>query len=215
MKPTQESVPLADRSNNDDNYQLMEKLKALTIKMDSQFHTLKEEMDEIRNNYNNSRGDHASKNDNTPMCERHEANYIQSEGYQNQNSHDSFSPQSLHNPNDSEKSLTELNNDVKNDLEDFKRCNNQVKANKIDLVQQYEQFMIPEEESIDNAFAKFNTIITSLKELDESFSSKNCVRKFLRALHPKWRAIVMAIEESKNLTTLPFDELIGNLKIYE
>ncbi|GJS02315.1 hypothetical protein Tco_0318823 [Tanacetum coccineum] len=67
--------------------------------------------------------------------------------------------------------------------------NNQVKDNKIDLlVQQYEQFTIPEEESIDNAFAKFNTIITSLKALDESFSSKNCVRKFLRALHPKWRA---------------------------
>ncbi|GJV65667.1 hypothetical protein Tco_1476495 [Tanacetum coccineum] len=75
--------------------------------------------------------------------------------------------------------------------------------------------MIPEEESIDNAFAKFNTIITSLKALDESFSSKNCVRKFLRALHPKWRAKVMAIEESKNLTTLSLDELIGNLKVYE
>ncbi|GJR02760.1 hypothetical protein Tco_0525744 [Tanacetum coccineum] len=94
--------------------------------------------------------------------------------------------------------------------------NNQVKANKIDLlVQQYEQFTILEEESIDNAFAKFNTIITSLKALDEGFSSKNCVRKFLRALHPKWRAKVTAIEESKNLTTLPLDELIGNLKVYE
>ncbi|GJX51588.1 ribosomal protein L7Ae/L30e/S12e/Gadd45 [Tanacetum coccineum] len=45
-----------------------------------------------------------------------------------------------------------------------------------------------EEESIDNAFARFNTIITSLKALDEGFSSKNYVRKFLRALHPKWRA---------------------------
>ncbi|GJR99054.1 zf-CCHC domain-containing protein [Tanacetum coccineum] len=75
--------------------------------------------------------------------------------------------------------------------------------------------MIPEEESIDNAFAKFNTIITSLKALDESFSSKNCVRKFLRALHPKWRAKVTTIEESKNLTTLSLDELIGNLKVYE
>ncbi|GKB89067.1 retrovirus-related pol polyprotein from transposon TNT 1-94, partial [Tanacetum coccineum] len=75
--------------------------------------------------------------------------------------------------------------------------------------------MIPEEESIDNAFAKFNTIITSLKALDESFSSKNCVRKFLRALHSKWRAKVTAIEESKNLTTLPLDKLIGNLKVYE
>ncbi|GJR65125.1 hypothetical protein Tco_0011190 [Tanacetum coccineum] len=94
--------------------------------------------------------------------------------------------------------------------------NNQVKANKIDLlVQQYEQFTIPEEESIDNAFAKFNTIITSLKALDEGFFRKNCVRKFLRALHPKCRAKVTAIEESKNLTTLPLDELIGNLKVYE
>nr|GEW90917.1 zinc finger, CCHC-type [Tanacetum cinerariifolium] len=44
------------------------------------------------------------------------------------------------------------------------------------------------------------------------FSSKNCVRKFLRALHPKWRAKVTMIEESKNLTTLSLDELIGNLK---
>nr|GEU98180.1 hypothetical protein [Tanacetum cinerariifolium] len=75
--------------------------------------------------------------------------------------------------------------------------------------------MILEEESIDNAFAKFNTIITSLKALDEGFSSKNCVRKFLRALHPKWCAKVTAIEVSKNLTTLSLDELIGNLKVYE
>ncbi|GKA04885.1 hypothetical protein Tco_0684005 [Tanacetum coccineum] len=56
------------------------------------------------------------------MYERHEANYIQLEGYQNQNSYDSYSYQSHHDHNDSEKSLTKLNNDVKNDLEYFKRC---------------------------------------------------------------------------------------------
>ncbi|GJY87156.1 zf-CCHC domain-containing protein [Tanacetum coccineum] len=50
-----------------------------------------------------------------------------------------------------------------------------------------------------SGFARFNTIITSLKALDEGFSSKNYVRKFLRALHPKWRAKVTAIEESKDL----------------
>nr|GEU88692.1 retrovirus-related Pol polyprotein from transposon TNT 1-94 [Tanacetum cinerariifolium] len=37
--------------------------------------------------------------------------------------------------------------------------------------------------------------------------------KFLRALHPKWRAKVKVIEESKDLTSL--SELIGNLKVYE
>ncbi|GKA69264.1 hypothetical protein Tco_0775328 [Tanacetum coccineum] len=60
-------------------------------------------------------------NDDTLMCERHEANYIQSEGNKDRNSHDLFSHQSLHDPNDSKKSLTELNNDVRNDLEDYKR----------------------------------------------------------------------------------------------
>nr|GEV64434.1 UBN2 domain-containing protein [Tanacetum cinerariifolium] len=75
--------------------------------------------------------------------------------------------------------------------------------------------MIPKEESIDNTFAKFNTIITSLKALDEGFSSKNRVRKFLRALHPKWRENFTAIEESKNLTTLSLYKLVRNLKVYE
>nr|GEY22834.1 zf-CCHC domain-containing protein/UBN2 domain-containing protein [Tanacetum cinerariifolium] len=75
--------------------------------------------------------------------------------------------------------------------------------------------MILKEDSIDNTFARFNTIITSLKALDESFSSKNYVRKFLRVLHPKWRTIVTAIEELKDLTLLPLDEHIGNMKIYE
>ncbi|GJT82255.1 hypothetical protein Tco_1056597 [Tanacetum coccineum] len=61
-----------------------------------------------------------------------------------------------------------------------------LKDNKIDLlVQQYDQFTIPEEESTDNGFARFNTIITSLKALDE------------------------------DLTSLSLDELIGNLKVYE
>ncbi|GJV90966.1 retrovirus-related pol polyprotein from transposon TNT 1-94 [Tanacetum coccineum] len=54
-----------------------------------------------------------------------------------------------------------------------------------------------------------------LKALDEGYSSKNNVRKFLRALHPKWRANVTTIEESKDLTSLSLNELIGNLKFHE
>ncbi|GJS38167.1 retrovirus-related pol polyprotein from transposon TNT 1-94 [Tanacetum coccineum] len=61
--------------------------------------------------------------------------------------------------------------------------NNQVKDKKIDLlVQQYEQFVVSEDESIDRDFARFNTIIISLKALDE------------------------------DLTSLSLDELIRNLK---
>nr|GEU71755.1 uncharacterized mitochondrial protein AtMg00810-like [Tanacetum cinerariifolium] len=53
------------------------------------------------------------------------------------------------------------------------------------------------------------------KALDEGYSSKNYVKKFLKALYPKWRAKVTAIEESKDLTSLSLNELIGNLKVHE
>ncbi|GKC97892.1 retrovirus-related pol polyprotein from transposon TNT 1-94 [Tanacetum coccineum] len=39
--------------------------------------------------------------------------------------------------------------------------------------------------------------------------------KFWRALHSKWRAKVTAIEESKELSSLALDELIGNLKLHK
>ncbi|GKA04814.1 reverse transcriptase domain-containing protein [Tanacetum coccineum] len=93
--------------------------------MDAQIISLNEELQSMREKYNELRKGNTSKNqlnDDTPMCERHEVNSIQSEGYQNRNSQDSYSYQSHHDRNDSEKSLIELNNDVRNDLEDFKRC---------------------------------------------------------------------------------------------
>nr|GEY16480.1 reverse transcriptase domain-containing protein [Tanacetum cinerariifolium] len=64
-------------------------------------------------------------------------------------------------------------------------------------------------------FTRFNAIVTSLKSLDLNYLIKNHVRKFLRALPLKGRANVTAIEEAKDLDTLPLDELIGNLKVYE
>ncbi|GKB13854.1 retrovirus-related pol polyprotein from transposon TNT 1-94, partial [Tanacetum coccineum] len=64
-------------------------------------------------------------------------------------------------------------------------------------------------------FGKFVNHPSSLKALDEGYSSKNYVRNFLMPFHPKWRANVMTSEESKDLTSLSFDELIGNLKVHE
>ncbi|GJS36280.1 zf-CCHC domain-containing protein [Tanacetum coccineum] len=106
--------------------------------------------------------------------------------------------------------------DIGNSLIITHQGNKQVKDNKIDIsIQKYEEFMISDDESIDCAFSRFNTIITSLKALDESFSSSNHVRKFLRALPTKWRPKVTTIEESKDLSIISLDELIGNLKVYE
>ncbi|GJU91276.1 hypothetical protein Tco_1303699 [Tanacetum coccineum] len=61
----------------------------------------------------------------------------------------------------------------------------------------------------------WQSLLITHQALDEGFSSKNYVRKFLRALHPKWRAKVTAIKESKDLSSLALDELIGNLKVHE
>ncbi|GJZ80123.1 hypothetical protein Tco_0644960, partial [Tanacetum coccineum] len=72
------------------------------------------------------------------------------------------------------------------------------------------------------AFWSLNEDILKINDSDNQYAvsikedtAKNYVRKFLRALHPKWGAKVMTIEESKHLTSLSLDELIGNLKVYE
>ncbi|GKB64586.1 zf-CCHC domain-containing protein [Tanacetum coccineum] len=112
--------------------------------------------------------------------------------------------------------MCKMAKDIWNSLVITHQGNKQVKDNKIDLfVQQYEQFSISDDKNINYAFARFNTIITSLKALDESFLSHNHVRKFLRALPTKWRPKVTVIEESKDLSSLLLDGLIGNLKVYE
>nr|GEV00245.1 alpha/beta hydrolases superfamily protein [Tanacetum cinerariifolium] len=61
----------------------------------------------------------------------------------------------------------------------------------------------------------FLSLMIHLHGITGSTSSKNYVRKFFRALHLKWRAKVTVIKESKDLTSLPLDELIENLKVHE
>ncbi|GJX68244.1 zf-CCHC domain-containing protein [Tanacetum coccineum] len=108
------------------------------------------------------------------------------------------------------------NNEVRMTLYNALPRNSQVKNCKIDLLtQKYDKFSIFDEETINSGFTRFNAIVTSLKSLDPDYSSKNHVRKFLCALPLKWRAKVTAIEEAKDLATLPLDELVGNLKVYE
>nr|GEX00293.1 ribosomal protein L7Ae/L30e/S12e/Gadd45 [Tanacetum cinerariifolium] len=117
----QKPVSFTDESDsNTDNSQFMEKLKA----MDSQIISLNEELQDMRDKYIELRNGNASKNnlkDDTLMCKRHEADYIQSKGSKDKKYHDSHSHQTYHDPNDPEKSLTKLNNDMKNDLKNFRR----------------------------------------------------------------------------------------------
>ncbi|GJY97787.1 zf-CCHC domain-containing protein, partial [Tanacetum coccineum] len=95
----------------------------------------------------------------------------------------------------------------------FIEFQSQVKDNKIDLlVQQYENLLSLKKNLLIAVLLDLTLLLLVFKALDEGFSSKNYLRKFLRALHLKWRARVTEIEESKDLSSLALDELIGNLK---
>nr|GEV02480.1 retrovirus-related Pol polyprotein from transposon TNT 1-94 [Tanacetum cinerariifolium] len=103
----------------------------------------------------------------------------------------------------------------------------------VDIMKKFSSYVLEEwsrENSVGNQdkrkLCKVFSAIRKLVDIMKKFSSyvleegsrensKNYVRKFLKALHPKWGAKVTAIEESKNLTTLSLDKLIGSLKFYE
>ncbi|GAV74028.1 UBN2 domain-containing protein, partial [Cephalotus follicularis] len=81
---------------------------------------------------------------------------------------------------------------------------NQVKESKISmLVHEYEIFIMYDNESISDMFTRFTTIINSLKNLGKSYSNQELVRK------------VTTIEEAKDLSTLPLEQLLGSLMTHE
>ncbi|GAV75366.1 zf-CCHC domain-containing protein/UBN2 domain-containing protein [Cephalotus follicularis] len=93
---------------------------------------------------------------------------------------------------------------------------NQVKESKISmLVHEYELFMMYDNESISDMFTRFTTIINSLKNLGKSYPNQELVRKILRCLPKCWTPKVTAIEEAKDLSTLPLEQLLGSLMTHE
>ncbi|GJU65741.1 retrovirus-related pol polyprotein from transposon TNT 1-94 [Tanacetum coccineum] len=68
---------------------------------------------------------------------------------------------------------------------------------------------------VETAHGNYKPTIKDKDGKDVVTPYRNHVRKFLRALPSKWRPKVTAIEESKDLSKLSLDELVGNLKVYE
>ncbi|GAV60954.1 LOW QUALITY PROTEIN: UBN2 domain-containing protein, partial [Cephalotus follicularis] len=58
-------------------------------------------------------------------------------------------------------------------------------------------------------------IINSLKNLGKSYHNQELVRKILRCLPKSWTPKVTAIEEAKDPTTLPLEQLHGSLMTHE
>jgi hypothetical protein len=83
------------------------------------------------------------------------------------------------------------------------------------LTHQYEIFKMKPDETITEMHTRFIHIINNLKSLEKTYSNGDMVRKLLRSLPISWKPKVTAIQEAKDLKTLPLEELVGSLLSYE
>ena len=72
-----------------------------------------------------------------------------------------------------------------------------------------------DDESFDEFYAKLNDIVNFAYNLGEIYNQPKIVRKILRSLTEDFRPKVTAITESKDVDSIPVDELIGSLQSYE
>ena len=91
-----------------------------------------------------------------------------------------------------------------------------VKINKLQqLTSRFESIRMSNDETFDEFYAKLNDIVNSAFNLSEVYDQSKVVRKILRSLTEDFRPKVTAITKSKDVKTIPFDELIGSLRSYE
>ena len=72
-----------------------------------------------------------------------------------------------------------------------------------------------DDEFFDEFYAKLNDIVNSTYNLGEIYDQPKIVRKILKSLTENFRPKVIAITESKDVDSIPVDELIGSFQSYE
>ena len=65
------------------------------------------------------------------------------------------------------------------------------------------------DESFDEFYAKLNEIVNFTYNLGEIYDQPKIVRKILRSLTENFRPKMIAITESKDVNSIPVDELVG------
>ena len=91
-----------------------------------------------------------------------------------------------------------------------------VKINKLEqLTTKFESIRMTDDESFDEFYAKLNDIVNSAYNLGEIYDQPKIVRKILRTLIENFKPKVTTITESKDVDSIPIDELVGSLQSYE
>ena len=91
-----------------------------------------------------------------------------------------------------------------------------IKINKLQqLTSRFESSRISDDESFDELYAKLNDIVNSTYNLGEIYDQPKIVRKILRSLTLDFKPKVTVITESKDMDSIPIDELVRSLQSYE
>ena len=80
------------------------------------------------------------------------------------------------------------------------------------MVQQYELFILKEDEDIETLFSRFQILVYGLHVLNKSYTTSDHVKKIIRNLPVRYKPKVTTIQEAKDLNTLSLDILIRNLQ---
>ena len=91
-----------------------------------------------------------------------------------------------------------------------------IKINKLQqLTTRFESIRMFDDECFDEFYVKLNDIVNSAYNLDEIYDQSKIVRKILRSLTEDFRPKVTVITESKDMDSIPVDELVVSLQSYE
>jgi hypothetical protein len=79
----------------------------------------------------------------------------------------------------------------------------------------FEKMEMKENEGIRNYFTRVNSVVNQMASNDETLENERIVQKVLRSLPQKFDYVVVAIEESKDVSTLSVEDLQGRLEAHE
>jgi hypothetical protein len=101
-------------------------------------------------------------------------------------------------------------------LQEAYQGSDQVKVVKLQtLKREFENLKMQEAENVSDYCVRVKDVVNKMATLGEIVDKEVLIKKVLRSLTPRWNHVAIIIEESKDLSTLQFDHLVGSLMSHE